>query len=122
MSLTVACAPYVRLLTAVWLKRTMLQERRFPMDFQLARNLSALSRAQQEAAQAPLHIDCQQTVSTVKSLCVKNVNPSASLVHLDRRFQSTSYATRERQPRLRKYKLATTPLRQTKGNLFHPDP
>ena len=30
----------------------------FPMDFQLARNLSALSRAQQEAAQALLHIDC----------------------------------------------------------------
>ena len=28
------------------------------MDFQLARNLSALSRAQQEAAQALLHIDC----------------------------------------------------------------
>ena len=27
------------------------------MDFQLARNLSALSRAQQEAAQALLHID-----------------------------------------------------------------
>ena len=47
-----------RLLTAVWLKWTPLQERRFPMDFQLARNLSALSRAQQEAAQALLHIDC----------------------------------------------------------------
>ena len=28
------------------------------MDFQLARNLSALSRAQQEVAQALLHIDC----------------------------------------------------------------
>ena len=28
------------------------------MDFQLARNLSALARAQQEAAQALLHIDC----------------------------------------------------------------
>ena len=27
------------------------------MDFQLARNLSALSRAQQEVAQALLHID-----------------------------------------------------------------
>ena len=27
------------------------------MDFQLARNLSALTRAQQEAAQALLHID-----------------------------------------------------------------
>ena len=29
----------------------------FPMDFQLARNLSALTRAEQEAAQALLHID-----------------------------------------------------------------
>ena len=28
------------------------------MDFQLARNLSALSRAQHEAAEALLHIDC----------------------------------------------------------------
>ena len=47
-----------KLLTAVWLKRTPLQERRFPMDFQLARNLSALSRAQNEIAEALLHIDC----------------------------------------------------------------
>ena len=44
------------LLTAVWLKWTPLHSW-FPMDFQLARNLSALSRAQQEAAQALLHID-----------------------------------------------------------------
>ena len=47
-----------KLLTAVWLKRTPLQERWFPMDFQLARNLSALSRAQNEIAEALLHIDC----------------------------------------------------------------
>ena len=46
-----------QLFTAVWLKRTPLQERRFPMDFQLARNLSALSRAQNEIAEALLHID-----------------------------------------------------------------
>ena len=47
-----------KLLTAVWLKRIPLQERRFPMDFQLARNLSALSRAQNEILEALLHIDC----------------------------------------------------------------
>ena len=47
-----------KLLTAVWPKRTALQERRFPMDFQPARNLSALSRAQNEIAEALLHIDC----------------------------------------------------------------
>ena len=47
-----------KLLTAVWLKRIPLQERRFPMDFQLARNLSALSRAQNEIVEALLHIDC----------------------------------------------------------------
>ena len=47
-----------KLLTAVWLKRTPLQKRWFPMDFQLARNLSALSRAQNEIAEALLHIYC----------------------------------------------------------------
>ena len=47
-----------KLSTAVWLKRTPLQKRWSPMDFQLARNLSALSRAQNEIAEALLHIDC----------------------------------------------------------------
>ena len=56
MSITVACAPQHRLQEAVWLKWTLVQKRRFQMDFQLARNLSALSRAQQEVAQALLHI------------------------------------------------------------------
>ena len=56
------------------------------------------------------------------AVSVKNENPNALSVHLGQRFQSTSYTTRERQPRLRQYKLATTPLRQIKGNLFHPDP
>ena len=46
-----------RLQKAVWLKWTPLQKLRLQMDFQLARNLSALSRAQQEIAQALLHID-----------------------------------------------------------------
>ena len=44
--------------TAVWLKWSPQQERWSPMDFQLARNLSALSRAQNEIAEALLHIDC----------------------------------------------------------------
>ena len=43
--------------TAVWLKWSPQQERWSPMDFQLARNLSALSRAQNEIAEALLHID-----------------------------------------------------------------
>ena len=47
-----------KLSTAVWLKLTPLQKRWSPMDFQLARNLSALSRAQNEIAEALLHIDC----------------------------------------------------------------
>ena len=42
---------------AVWLKQTSLQ-RWFLMDFQLARNLSACSRAPNEIAEALLHSDC----------------------------------------------------------------
>ena len=44
-------------LTAIWLKWTPQEQRWSPMDFQLARNLSALSRAQNEIAEALLHID-----------------------------------------------------------------
>ena len=46
-----------RLHEATWLKWALLQQHRLHMDFQLARNLSALARAQQETAQALLHID-----------------------------------------------------------------
>ena len=46
-----------KLLTAVWLKWS-LQECGLPMDFQLARNLSELSRAQNEILEVLLHIDC----------------------------------------------------------------
>ena len=42
---------------AIWLKWALLQKHRLQMDFQLARNLSALARAQEETAQALLHID-----------------------------------------------------------------
>ena len=52
------------------------------MDFQLARNLSALSRAQNEIVEALLHIDClsdcYQTVSTAKLLCLLPVQKQLS--------------------------------------------
>ena len=45
---------------AIWLQSTLLRNLSLvlPMDFQLARNLSALSRAQHEISDALLHIDC----------------------------------------------------------------
>ena len=47
-----------KLFTAIRLKWTPQQQRWSSMDFQLARNLSALSRAQNEIVEALLHIDC----------------------------------------------------------------
>ena len=55
MSGTVACAPHTGSRQLFGLSGPRI--RMLHMDFQLARNLSALTRAQQEAAQALLHID-----------------------------------------------------------------
>ena len=71
-----------------------------------------------------LHVWCVMSLSPRHKLLntVKNVNPNAPLVHLDQRFQLTSYTARGRQVRWRQRKLTTTPFYQIKGNLFHPDP
>ena len=69
-----------KLLTAVWLKWIPLQERRFPMDFQLARNLSALSRAQNEIVEALLHIDCLSDCLNRKLLSAASSEATEQLV------------------------------------------
>ena len=58
ISFTITLALHCQLSSAFWLKLSSLQKLWLPMDFQLARNLSALSRAQNEIAEALLHIDC----------------------------------------------------------------
>ena len=48
VSITAASAPHTRLHQAIWIKWALLQRHRLQMDSQLARNLSALARAQQD--------------------------------------------------------------------------